>query len=89
LLADREMAPQVAVYEATLPRHAEIVAEYEERMKHWTPPPDPGNTKFEAGWADPALDTTAWPRMTLPCWWEAGGHRFHGALRSVLVSSRD
>jgi sialate O-acetylesterase len=80
LLGDHEMAPQVVDYEATLPRHAEIVSEYEEKMKHWSPPPDPGNSKFKAGWADPALDTTAWPQMTLPCWWEADGHRFHGAF---------
>jgi sialate O-acetylesterase len=80
LLRDEEMAPQVATYEATLGRHAENVAEYEEMMKHWNPPADPGNTKFEAGWADPALDTKAWPQMTLPGWWEAGGHRFHGAF---------
>jgi len=52
LLGDREMAPQVAGYEATLTRHAEIAAEYKEKMKHWSPPPDPGNTKFDAGWIE-------------------------------------
>jgi sialate O-acetylesterase len=80
LRRDAEMAPQVAEYEAMLPRHAELVAEYEKMMKDWNPPADPGNTKFAAGWADPAFDTTNWPQMTLPCWWEAGGNRFHGAF---------
>ena len=80
LLRDDEMAPQVAEYEATLHQRDELVAEYDAMIKHWNPPPDPGNTKFAAGWADPATDTAAWPQMTLPCWWEAGGLRFHGAF---------
>jgi sialate O-acetylesterase len=80
LLRDEEMAPQVAEYEATLGRYTERASAYDEMMKSWSPPADPGNTKFKAGWADPALDTTTWPAMTLPGWWEAGGHRFHGAF---------
>ena len=80
LLADEEMRPLVAGYEATLSRRDELVAAHTERMKHWAPPPDPGNTKFGAGWAAPATDASSWPTMTLPCWWEAGGLRFHGAF---------
>jgi sialate O-acetylesterase len=80
LLADDEMGPVVAEYEASRSRRDELAAAYAHRMKQWAPPPDPGNSKFAAGWADPATDISSWPTMTLPCWWEAGGLRFHGAF---------
>jgi len=80
LVADAEMAPLVDFYEWILPRHAKVVAAHRRSVAGWKPPGDSGNTKFAEGWADPATDVSDWPQMTLPCWWECAGLRFHGAV---------
>ncbi len=48
-----------------------------ERAEILTNPEDAG---YPQGWADPATDTTAWPRMTLPTLWQNAGLNFNGVL---------
>lgn len=80
LRRDPEMVPIVAAYEADLPRHAEALAAHREAMQAWKPLADPGNAKFAAGWADPKTEVDDWPQISIPCWWQYGGLRFHGAV---------
>jgi sialate O-acetylesterase len=80
LLADPEMAPIFAKYEYSLTHEADLVAQQRELAKTWQPPTDPGNTRHAEGWADPATDISAWPLMTLPCWWQFGGLKLHGSV---------
>jgi len=42
---------------------------FEEQMKKWWSTSDPGSAKG-MGWADPALDASAWKTMALPQAWE-------------------
>ena len=80
LSADPEMNPIISEYEASLPRFQELADNYENVIKSWRPPADPGNSGHQQGWSDPALDDSGWPQMTLPCWWQYGGLRFHGVV---------
>jgi sialate O-acetylesterase len=83
LLADEEMRPIVQVYEESLSRFDEALARHEEALNIWRqtmPPPDPGNSGFAAGWASAELDDSAWPFMTIPCWWHRGNNDFSGVL---------
>jgi len=80
LYADPEMRPIVAEYEESLSRHRELAIEYQRQQEMWRPPTDPGNNGHPQGWADLTLDDRKWPSMTLPCWWQYGGLRFHGVV---------
>ena len=83
LLADDEMRPIVKAYEESLPRFDELMSRHEAAVKVWRqtmPPADPGNTGYAAGWANPELDDSSWPLMTIPCWWHRGNNDFSGVL---------
>lgn len=45
---------------------------FEQRMREWYAKGDPGSAA-EPGWADPALDASAWKSMKLPVLWEQAG----------------
>jgi len=83
LQSDAEFGPLVEAYEKSLPHYSKSLEEHETILKEWNrtmPPADPGNTKFADGWAAADLDDSDWLQMTIPCWWQRGGHDFSGVL---------
>ncbi|HWP41565.1 MAG TPA: sialate O-acetylesterase, partial [Tepidisphaeraceae bacterium] len=69
LKAEPVLEPIVQRYEQSLPRAAELRAEYEKKLAEWielATHKDPGDSKTSAGWAGVEFDDSGWKSIDLP-----------------------
>lgn len=66
-----------------LARLPELRADYERALAAWQRenlPVDARNLGFERGFARPGFDTSRWPTMALPAFWQSHGLAFNGVV---------
>ena len=83
----RGLLPAVDAQRAALAEAARDIErvrrEHLVRVTQWeaeTLPADPGDRGEARGWPDDALDTSSWPAMDLPTYWQTRGMDFNGVV---------
>ncbi len=67
-----ELTDAVARFDRTRQDPASARTEFERNLAHWFEVNDPGSTA-NPSWSAETIDTTAWPVMRLPAFWESSG----------------
>jgi sialate O-acetylesterase len=90
---DPDIDERIATLDATLEDLERMRAAHAAAVLLWERealPRDPGNRGEPAGWAAPSFDTSSWPSMRLPEYWQRQNLDFNGAVwfrRTVTVPS--